>query len=106
MQTFAENAVKHGIMPSESGGLIKISVMKEKDYLKLTIEDNGIGRETRQPGIAIQPAKGLNLQMSSMKYLTRLIRRPIKHLITDLYNSSYQTLRYQSGGMGSRRMNS
>ena len=25
LQTFAENAVKHGIMPSESGGLMKIS---------------------------------------------------------------------------------
>ncbi len=45
LQTFAENAVKHGIMTSESGGLIRISVLREKDYLKLTIEDNGIGRE-------------------------------------------------------------
>ena len=56
LQTFAENAIKHGIMPCAEGGLLKIRVVKEDDYLKLTIEDNGIGRE-QLPDIAHQPAK-------------------------------------------------
>jgi len=87
LQTFAENAVKHGIMPSESGGLIKISVMKEKDYLKLTIEDNGIGRENSS-GHSISTGKGLKLTSEFYEILNQINKRPIKHIITDLYNNS------------------
>ncbi len=31
-------------MPCSDGGMLIIKVGKENDYLKLTIEDNGIGR--------------------------------------------------------------
>jgi len=31
-------------MPCAAGGILKISVNREDSYVKLTIEDNGIGR--------------------------------------------------------------
>jgi two-component sensor histidine kinase len=87
LQTFAENAVKHGIMPCERGGIIKISVKKEKDYLKLTIEDNGIGRE-RSAGKSNSTGMGLRLTNEFYEILNQINKRSIKHLITDLYNNS------------------
>jgi two-component sensor histidine kinase len=87
LQTFAENAVKHGIMPSETGGLIKISVKKEKEYLKITIEDNGIGRK-HSAGHSASTGKGLKLTGEFYEILNHLNKKPINHLITDLYNDS------------------
>jgi two-component sensor histidine kinase len=87
LQTFAENAVKHGIVPTGEGGTIKISVAREKDYLKLTIEDNGIGRE-RSAGHSTSTGKGLKLTTEFYEILNQINKKPIKHLITDLYNNS------------------
>lgn len=87
LQTFAENAVKHGIMPSESGGLIKIIVAREKYYLKLTIEDNGVGRE-HSAGHSKSTGKGLKLTSEFYEILNSINKRPVSYVITDLYNSS------------------
>ena len=45
IQPFVENAIIHGIKRKESRGKIIIRFEKEGDFLKCTVEDNGIGRE-------------------------------------------------------------
>jgi ligand-binding sensor domain-containing protein/anti-sigma regulatory factor (Ser/Thr protein kinase) len=45
IQSYAENAIKHGLMHRKEGGLLIISVRKMNSKLKVIIEDNGIGRE-------------------------------------------------------------
>jgi two-component sensor histidine kinase len=87
LQTFAENSVKHGIMPSETGGLIKISVKNEKDYLRITVEDNGVGRNN-SAGHSNSTGKGLKLTSEFYEILNHINKKPIKLLLTDLYNSS------------------
>jgi LytS/YehU family sensor histidine kinase len=87
LQTFTENAVKHGIMPSLSVGLVKISVVREKDYLRITIEDNGVGRKN-SAGQSESTGKGLKLTGEFYEILNRLNKKPIRHVITDLYNAS------------------
>ena len=86
LQTFTENAVKHGIMPSLTVGLIRISVVREKDYLRITIEDNGVGRKN-SAGQSESTGKGLKLTGEFYDILNHLNKKPIRHLITDLYNS-------------------
>ncbi len=85
LQTFAENATKHGIMSSAEGGVLKIRVDKEKDYLKLIIEDNGIGREAAE-GHSTSTGKGLKLTREFYDILNQINKKPIKHFIIDLYN--------------------
>jgi len=85
LQTFTENAIKHGIMPCADGGILKIRIMKEKDYLKLTIEDNGIGRE-RSAGQSMSTGKGLKLTSEFYEILNQLNKKPINCVITDLKN--------------------
>jgi two-component system LytT family sensor kinase len=43
LQPLIENAVKHGILPSERGGTIKVRAMGNKSTLRLSVEDPGNG---------------------------------------------------------------
>jgi anti-sigma regulatory factor (Ser/Thr protein kinase) len=45
IQPYAENAVKHGLLHRKGEKRLDISVEKEKDVLKITIDDNGVGRQ-------------------------------------------------------------
>jgi hypothetical protein len=84
LQTFSENAVKHGLMPCITGGMLKIKAEVIDDYLKLTVEDNGIGRE-RAEGLSKSTGKGLKLTGEFYEILNQINRHPIEHSITDLY---------------------
>jgi two-component sensor histidine kinase len=85
LHTFAENAVKHGIMRRDSGGKLLIKVEREKDYLRLTIEDNGIGR-SNSAGFSNSTGKGLKITGEFYSILNQINKRPIHHKITDLYD--------------------
>ena len=45
IQPFLENAIWHGLRYRNEKGFLKLNFLKEKDFLKITIEDNGIGIE-------------------------------------------------------------
>ncbi|MBK9391376.1 MAG: histidine kinase [Bacteroidetes bacterium] len=87
LHTFAENAIKHGIIPNPDGGKLQITIKKESDYLKITIEDNGIGR-VKAAGQSHSTGKGLKLTGEFYDILNQLNKRPITHSITDLYDDS------------------
>jgi hypothetical protein len=45
IQPFIENAIRHGLLPSERDGLLLLKIGKEGKELKIYISDNGIGME-------------------------------------------------------------
>ena len=45
IQPFVENAILHGLLPSDVPGILNVSIAKGQDKVICTIEDNGIGRE-------------------------------------------------------------
>ena len=45
-QPFIENSIEHGQLHTIDGGFIRIRFAKEKGMLNITIEDNGIGRNS------------------------------------------------------------
>ena len=85
LHTFAENAIKHGIMSLSEGGMLKIKAEKNKDYLMLLVEDNGIGR-ARAEGQSTSTGKGLKLTGEFYDILNQINKRPIKHFITDIHD--------------------
>lgn len=87
LHTFAENAIKHGIMSRNEGGNLKISAERNKDYLVLSVEDNGIGRE-RAEGQSTSTGKGLRLTDEFYEILNQINRKPIRHFIVDLHNEN------------------
>jgi two-component sensor histidine kinase len=86
LQTFAENAINHGIIPCAYAGMLKIMADRENDYLKLTIEDNGIGRASAA-GHSTSTGKGLKLTGEFYDILNQINKKPVKHIITDLHNA-------------------
>ena len=44
LQIFIENSIWHGIIPKEERGLIELNVSKINSQLKISLEDNGVGR--------------------------------------------------------------
>jgi hypothetical protein len=61
--TLVENAVRHGIDPSETGGLIRVSATRvsarepgrESDIVHLTVSDDGVGMgESAEPGTGLK----------------------------------------------------
>ncbi|MDR6944247.1 sensor histidine kinase [Mucilaginibacter pocheonensis] len=49
IQPYAENSVWHGLMHSEEKGRLDIGVFREANFLYISINDNGVGREKRMP---------------------------------------------------------
>ncbi|HEY8782993.1 MAG TPA: ATP-binding protein [Mucilaginibacter sp.] len=45
IQPFIENAIWHGIMPRDGGGMIHLSVITDGNSVRCIVDDNGIGRE-------------------------------------------------------------
>ncbi|MFC6267399.1 sensor histidine kinase [Frigoriflavimonas asaccharolytica] len=45
LQPFVENALKHGLLHKKGKKILKISFEKSNELLKITIDDNGIGRQ-------------------------------------------------------------
>lgn len=85
LQTFAENAIKHGLMPRSDGGILKISAQKEGNCLRLTVEDNGIGR-SGSAGMSSSTGKGLKLTNEFYDILNQINKVPIRHVLTDLFD--------------------
>jgi len=88
LQTFAENAVKHGIMSKEEGGLIVISAVRDRDFLRLIVEDNGIGRE-RSAGQSKSTGRGLKLTNEFYDILNQINKKPIRLQITDMHDGTH-----------------
>ncbi|USD21248.1 histidine kinase [Microbulbifer variabilis] len=49
--TLVENAVRHGIDPSESGGEIKIRVLLHKGMCRVKVQDTGVGMQGKTSGM-------------------------------------------------------
>jgi LytS/YehU family sensor histidine kinase len=87
LHTYAENAVKHGLMPRLEGGLLKIVVVREGEYLRLSVEDNGVGRSKSQ-GQSPSTGKGLKLANEFYSILNQINTKQISHRITDLFDNN------------------
>lgn len=72
LHTFTENAVKHGICDKKSAGRVVIRAVAEKKGVRLSVEDNGVGRTVSEEKNMVLGRQGHGLSI-----LTRQI---------DLYN--------------------
>jgi sensor histidine kinase YesM len=78
-------------MSRTEGGILKIRAEKDKDYLILSIEDNGIGR-AKAEGQSTSTGKGLRLTGEFYDILNQINKRPIRHFIIDLHDEKGDSL--------------
>lgn len=78
IQPFIENAIWHGIMPKDGGGLIKLDFRCNNNELRISIMDNGIGisnsKKTKTTG---HISRGLELIHERVNLLNKLHKRNI-----------------------------
>jgi two-component system LytT family sensor kinase len=84
IQSYAENAIKHGLMHRKSGGLLTIVIRKEGTVLKLIIEDNGVGREKAAQLNPDTTRRGFRIMDRTIELYRKLYQTGIDQLIEDL----------------------
>jgi len=96
LQPFIENAIWHGLSTKKNGKELKIDFIKNSEsYLKITIQDNGIGRkkaqELKDKKIHNKKSIGLKLTNERLKNFAMKMDGDYSINITDLYANNKGT---------------
>ncbi|MDR1223053.1 MAG: histidine kinase [Tannerella sp.] len=85
LHTYCENAVKHGLMPRESGGLLTIRVTQHERHVCVSVEDNGVGRDYARRNPHLHSTKqGLSILDRQIEIYNRFNREKIRRQVDDL----------------------
>ncbi len=92
VQPFLENAIWHGLRYRTTKGFLKLIFEKENQYLKVSIEDNGIGiEESKKQKTEHQKARkgrGMKNTLERIALLNDLYKKDISCSIKDKENNS------------------
>jgi signal transduction histidine kinase len=81
LQPIVENAILHGIGKKKEGGMVGIVVLRSRDDLTITVEDDGVGMDPEQLESLLQPGDESNKSIG-MKNVDARLRM--------LYGSEYR----------------
>jgi ligand-binding sensor domain-containing protein/two-component sensor histidine kinase len=89
IQPYVENAVRHGLQPLKSGGLLVVSLSKRDDTIVCIVEDNGIGRERALAMRGTQDPKrkslGMSITQERLDILNSMRKKHLSVHVTDLH---------------------
>ncbi|WP_300689125.1 histidine kinase [Chryseobacterium sp.] len=92
IQPFLENAIWHGLRYRTEKGLLKLSFEKDKQSLKIVVEDNGIGiEESKKQKTTHQKTRegrGMKNTLERIQLLNDLYKKDITCSIKDMKESS------------------
>ncbi|MCJ8153079.1 histidine kinase [Chryseobacterium sp. SSA4.19] len=87
VQPFLENAIWHGLRYRTTKGFLKLSFEKQNQYLKITIEDNGIGigesKKLKTEHQKNREGRGMKNTLERIALLNDLYQQEIQCKITD-----------------------
>ncbi len=96
LQPYVENAIKHGLLHKKENKELKISFEKNNDILKITIDDNGIGRQKSGELNAIKNKNHNSFATEAMQnridLLNQYNHKNISIVITDKTNLLEQSI--------------
>jgi len=88
IQPHIENAIWHGLRYKEYDGLLLVSLKQENDSLKITVEDNGIGRakskELKTDNQKATKSRGIKNTEKRMDILSKIYKQKIRIEISDV----------------------
>ena len=62
IQPFVENAVKHGLLEKKQGGTVTIVTYKENDKIIISIQDDGVGFNTKEFWAGFENRKSVGMK--------------------------------------------
>ena len=86
LQPLLENAIWHGILP-KGGGMLKINIDADNSFLKIIIEDNGIGinQSSKLPeNDSSRKHFGMKITRERLVLLEKKLKKQVDFIITDL----------------------
>lgn len=97
IQPYLENAIFHGINPKEGNGKIEISIKIVNQFIKISIADDGIGREKSKAIQSLQPAArhkslGMKITKDRVRILNNIHQSNLNVNIIDLYNDKMEAI--------------
>lgn len=97
IQPYIENAILHGINPKSGNGHITIKIGLINQFIKISVIDDGIGRDASRALKNLQPAYkhkslGMKITKERLKILNTIQQSNLSVNITDLYNTQKEPL--------------
>ncbi|MFH1120846.1 MAG: histidine kinase [Bacteroidota bacterium] len=86
IQTYVENAIKHGLAPRQGNGEIRINAMLESETLVLKVTDNGVGRKQAKESSFQSTGKGRYIMKQYFELFNKVNKTKMTDLIIDLYD--------------------
>lgn len=87
IQPYVENAVKHGMLHSVNEGRIKIKIEKQINFLKCSIEDNGVGLEaSRENKNSKHRSFGTFITKERLQIINELYNNKLTENVISLYD--------------------
>jgi LytS/YehU family sensor histidine kinase len=84
VQTFVENAIRHGFEHRKTGGRVDIEILSRDSNLEIIITDNGIGREAALKQHSSGTGRGLRTITDIFDMMNKFNRCQARVEITDL----------------------
>lgn len=88
LQTFCENALKHGLRHKDGVGLIRIEAIIQKNYHIISVEDNGIGRKKAKERRTEGTGEGLVIVEQQLDILYNSKNKKSFMQVIDLYDAA------------------
>ncbi len=85
IQSYAENAVKHGLKHKSKNRKLWITIESQDQSLKIIVKDNGIGRKEAADMDYFSTGKGLHIMQNIFDLYNKLYKKQITQRIEDLY---------------------
>ena len=87
IQTYVENAIKHGLMHKKSKGSLVIDITQISRQIKIEITDDGIGRKKAEGLSKSGTKKGMQIVQQIFSMYNKLNKHQIRQEIIDLYDN-------------------
>jgi ligand-binding sensor domain-containing protein len=88
IQIYVENSIKHGLIEKKEGGWVKIKLDLSRQYLRISVRDNGIGRKnSKTNGTNGTLGRGTHIMKEYFKLLNKFNDSKITTKTVDLIDS-------------------
>ena len=90
IQPFIENAIIHGVTPKQNGQILILFESQNDQTLKITIQDNGIGRKAsmNKPSFELKESIGISNVDKRISIINKTYKTNIRLSIYDLYSTT------------------